>query len=96
LNTFRLTKAAKRDLVEIARYTLERWGDQQRRRYLSQLDARFQWLAHNPTLGLDSAHIKAGYRRYVEGRHVIFYRVARGRTEIIRVLHVRMLPVRHL
>lgn len=96
MSSFRITKAAKRDLVEIARYTLERWGDQQRRRYVSQLDARFTWLAQNPTLGIDSDHIKAGYRRYVEGRHVIFYRVVRGRTEIIRVLHVRMLPVRHL
>lgn len=91
-----MTKAAKRDLVEIARYTLERWGDQQRRRYLAQLDARFRWLAKNPTLGVDSDHVRPGYWRHVEGRHVIFYRVLRGQVEIVRVLHVRMLPERHL
>ena len=93
---FRLTKAARRDLVEIARYTLERWGDEQRVRYLTQLDARFRWLAKHPKLGLASDEIKPGYWRCHEGRHVIFYRVVTKSVEIVRILHDRMLPKRHL
>lgn len=93
---FRLTKAARRDLVEIARYTLERWGDAQRVRYLTQLDARFHWLAAHPQLGVASDQIKPGYWRCHEGRHVIFYRIDSKGIEIVRVLHDRMLPTRHL
>jgi toxin ParE1/3/4 len=93
---FRLTKAAKRDLMEIARYTLERWGDEQRVRYLTQLDERFRWIAKHPRLGVDSAAIKPGYWRCHEGRHVIFYRIASKGVEIVRVLHERMLPTRHV
>jgi toxin ParE1/3/4 len=93
---FRLSRAARRDLIEIARYTLERWGDEQRVRYLTQLDARFRWIAQNPTCGLASDHIKPGYWRCAEGRHVIFYRLSAKGVDIIRILHDRMLPKRHL
>lgn len=93
---FKLSKAARRDLIEIARYTVERWGDDQRVRYLTQLDARFRWIARNPHRGTPSDQIKSGYWRCAEGRHVIFYRVVAKRVEIIRVLHERMLPKRHL
>ena len=94
--SLRLSKAAKRDLIEIARYTLEHWGDEQRKRYLGQLDARFRWIARNPEMGLASDHIKPGYRRCAEGRHVIFYRLSATCVEIIRILHVRMMPRHHL
>lgn len=93
---FRISKAARRDLIEIGRYTLERWGDEQRRRYLTQLDARFRWLARHPEHGIDSDHIRPGYWRCNEGSHVIFYRITGRRIDIIRVLHRRMLPERHL
>jgi toxin ParE1/3/4 len=93
---FRLTKAAKRDLVQIARFTQQRWGDEQRVRYLTLLDARFRWIAKHPRLGLASDHIRPGYWRCIEGRHVILYRIAQGGVDIIRVVHDRMLPQRHL
>jgi toxin ParE1/3/4 len=93
---FKLTRAAKRDLTEIARYTLERWGDDQRKRYLTQLDARLRWIARNPRLGVASDDIRPGYWRCREGRHVIFYRVTKGGVDIVRILHARMVPKRHL
>jgi toxin ParE1/3/4 len=93
---FRVSKAAKRDLIEIARYTLEHWGDDQRKRYLGQLDARFRWLARNPKRGIASDDIRAGYWRYREGRHVIFYRISDHGVQIIRILHARMLADQHL
>lgn len=93
---FRLTKAAQRDLVKIAHYTLEKWGDEQRVRYLKQLDARFHWIARHSTLGLASDAIQPGYWRCHEGRHVIFYKIASRGVDIVRALHGRMLPKRHL
>lgn len=93
---FRLAKAARRDLIEIARYTLEQWGDAQRKRYLTQLDTWFRKLARQPRRGIASDDIKPGYWRCREGRHVICYRISADGVDIIRVLHARMLPKRHL
>jgi toxin ParE1/3/4 len=97
MSEFRLTNAAEADLLGIGRYTRERWGEAQCRRYLTQLDERFHMLADNPALGTASDDIRPGYRRFPEGSHVIFYRsVESGLVEIVRVLHERMLPENHL
>lgn len=95
--TFRITRAAVRDLVEIGRYTTERWGATQGQRYLTQLNSRFEALAQQPELGRRCDEIRSGYWRIQEGKHVIFYRLGFTNTlEIIRVLHERMLPDNHL
>ncbi len=69
---FKLTSAAEADLKEIARYTQRKWGRKKRNHYLSALDSRFTWLAEDPQLGKSRDEIKAGYRSYPEGQHVIF------------------------
>jgi toxin ParE1/3/4 len=46
--SFALTNKAKADLREIAIYTQERWGQQQRNFYLKQFDAAFHFLAKHP------------------------------------------------
>jgi len=92
----KLSRAAKRDLLEIGRYTVEQWGVEQADRYLTQLDDRLRLLAREPTSGRSCDEIKAGYRRYHQGRHVVFYRVVRAQVQIIRILHERMLPLGHL
>lgn len=38
MTKFILTKRAMVDLVDIGRYTQERWGQEQRNKYLSMLD----------------------------------------------------------
>ena len=70
---------SEEDLLGIGRYTLERWGEVQCRRYLTELDARFHALAKSPEAGRTCDEIRAGYRCYREGKHVIFYRL--GRTQ---------------
>ena len=49
-----------------------------------------------PSLGRACDDIRTGYRRYAEGSHTIFYREAGGGIEIVRILHGRMDPDRHL
>lgn len=94
---FSLTKQALEDLREIGRYTQERWGREQRRHYLALLDRYFHALAENPNQGQRCEEIRAGYRKFPSGRHVIFYREqATGGIEIIRVLHERMDLETHL
>jgi len=91
MSTFSLTNKAIADLKDIGRYTLERWGREQRNLYLGMLDATFQQLASNPLTGKDCKDIRNGYRKFNAGSHVIFYRQQSGDTiEIVRILHGRM------
>ena len=93
---FFLSGKAKVDVKEIGRYTQQRWGVEQRNRYLGELDACFQKIGANPTLGNSAEAIRAGYRRIRGGSHVVFFRKAGNEVEIVRVLHERMLPGKHL
>lgn len=89
--SFTLTNRAKADLKEIALYTQEQWGRDQRNEYLSMLDVCFHQLAANPLKGKDCSDIRNGYRKLIAGSHVIFYRqMLNNSIEIVRILHGRM------
>lgn len=91
-----LTPAAKADLREIWLYTEEQWGEQQADRYLQGLEQCCERLVDHPTLGTAREDLRAGYRSILEGRHLIVYRHHLGRIEIVRMLHQRMDPERHI
>ena len=89
--TFTLTNMAKADMKEIAKFTQNRWGREQRNLYLHMLDVSFHQLAANPLKGKSCSDIRAGYRKLIAGSHVIFYRqTLTGTIEIVRVLHGHM------
>jgi len=88
--------AAEDDLVDIWRYSFETWGAEQADLYLDVLNEGMAGLAHNPRLGADYSHIRAGYRRLPIRHHIVYYRLQTARIEIVRVLHERMDPDRHL
>lgn len=94
---FRFSRKAESDLLDIARYTLDRWGEDQAIRYLNNLEACCEQLARNPDLGRTCDDILPGLRRMEHGRNVLFYRQEKsGRVLISRILHQRMLPKRHM
>ena len=85
---FRLTLAAKNDLKQIATYTKDQWGIEQRNTYLRQMDERFHKIALNPTTGKPCDYIKPGYRKSSVGSHIIFYTTEPSDLiNIIRILH---------
>jgi toxin ParE1/3/4 len=92
----RLTVAARRGLLGIGRYTLDRWGEDQCVTYLTELDRRFRTLVDNPHSGRACDEIRPGCWRARQGRHVIFYRFDAKEVVIVRILHERMIPERHL
>jgi plasmid stabilization system protein ParE len=49
-NSFRLTRHAERDVLDIYLYTLEHFGPAQADKYTSDLAARFSAIAAQPTL----------------------------------------------
>ena len=93
---YRLAPEAERDLEAIWLYTLEEWGLEQANRYTDELTDTFARLAVGPKLGTACDHIRTGYRRRSVGRHVVYYRITDYGIAVIRILHDRMLPARHL
>ncbi len=81
-------------MVQIGRYTENRWGKPQRNHYLKQLDDAFRLIVKNPDIGKDSSHVLPGYRSFQQGSHIIFYKTTSA-IEIIRVLHERMDVEKH-
>ena len=54
-------------------------------------------IAKDPDRGHASDEIRTGYRRYATGSHLVFYVVAQdGQVDVIRILHQRMDPTRHM
>jgi len=87
---------AEDDIVGIAAYTLGMWGERQMSRYVDGLHKRFDALARFPNSGRRRDEIGRGYRSMVHGSHIVFYKIVARELVIVRVLHVRMSPERHL
>jgi len=91
MNTFELSKKAKEDLRQIAKYTEKRWGKTQRNLYLRQFDDGFHLLSESPFAGKACNFIAEGYRRFPIGSHIIFYKeTTKNKITIIRILHQNM------
>ncbi len=91
MSAFALTRKAKADLRAIALSTEINWGKVQRNFYIKQFDDAFHILADSPMLGKTCDQIKAGYRKFPQGSHIIFYKTGMNpAVEIIRILHKHM------
>jgi toxin ParE1/3/4 len=91
-----ITAAADRDLKDIYRYTFQEHGERQADGYLEGLDDCFRRLAEHPMIARSAARLRSGYRRFEYGAHVVFFVRIDGGIRVIRVLHQRMEPQRHL
>ncbi|OFT50713.1 plasmid stabilization protein ParE [Brachybacterium sp. HMSC06H03] len=96
MSTPLFTPAARSDLSSIWDFTAERWDAAQADTYVHELVAAAQRVAVQPERGHPADHIRPGYRRYSIGSHLLFYLVAEGGVTIVRILHQRMDPTRHL
>lgn len=96
MTTYRLTPAARLDLSEIWDYTQERWGAQQAEIYVREIQAAIERVADDPRRGRDRDDVAMGYRSYAIGSHAIFYRTRSAGVDVIRILHQRMDPSRHV
>jgi toxin ParE1/3/4 len=93
---------ARQDIVEVLRYTRDRWGEAQAREYRDLIKEGLNAIAADPECGkvrtarpgVLSYHIRQPGRA---ARHVLFYRLrSSGVVEIIRLLHDSMDFDRHL
>ena len=72
MNSFSVSRAARADLKNIASYTQNTWGAEQRKTYLKSLDTAFHCLAKNPHGGTQCDYIVSGLRKHRHESHTIF------------------------
>ena len=88
---FQLTSRAKEDLKNIALYTENVWGVEQRNIYLKQIDHAFHIITRSPKQGRSCDYIRQGYYKYNIGKHIVFYRqISIKEVQIVRILHDSM------
>ncbi|MES9952558.1 MAG: type II toxin-antitoxin system RelE/ParE family toxin [Candidatus Thiodiazotropha sp. 6PLUC2] len=91
-----IAPAAKNDLKEIFQYGLRQWGQSQSESYLTTIKKQLWLLTQQPLMGTERSELLPDSRSLPIESHTLFYRVTVNRVEIIRVLHGRQDPQRHL
>lgn len=91
-----LSKRAAADIAGIAGHSLRQWGELRTEGYMAALKQTFRTLAEFPGIGQDASDIRAGYLRMQIASHIVFYQPADAGIRIVRVLHKRMDPRRHI
>jgi len=91
-----IAPAAQNDLKDIYRYGLTQWGAAQSDKYLAALKSQFWSLTEQALIGTERPELLPDARSLPMQSHTLFYRVTANRVEIIRVLHSRQDPKRHI
>lgn len=63
---------------------------------MTEIRAAIERVAHDSSRGRVCDEVREGYRRYGIGSHLLFYRETDTGVDVIRILHQRMDPTRHL
>lgn len=90
------TEEAENDLFEIGVYTWSEWGEEQFAKYMALLRETCEDTIPRKQRHARSVPSRPGLLRWRCERHVIFFRKVEGGFEIVRILHDRMLPAKHL
>ena len=93
---FVVSPRAQADIDDIWEYTVEHWGLRQAEIYLRLIKEAVEAVAADPKVGRNCDDVRPGYRRYLVGSHVLFYRVTATAVVVVRILHQRMDVERHL
>lgn len=83
---YKLSKAAKEDLIRIHHYGVKKFGMQQADKYFNSFFTCFELIAKRPYSYESVDFIKPGYRRCVCGADSIYFRINRNQVEIIAII----------
>lgn len=89
MNSYRLTKRAEAEVLDIFIYGIERFGPAQARRYGDELAHCFQLLADTPHMGRPAGTVGVGVHRHEFRSHVILYEPAADGIVVLAVIHGR-------
>ena len=91
-----LAPRARADLRSLFSYSLATWGEPQAVAYLQRLANAMHELIAYPRLGRARDDLAAGLRALSASHHVIFYLMDDRKITIVRILHVKMDPSKHI
>ena len=91
-----ISPQAKADLKDIWQFGLSRWGQAQSDAYLEALKVQIWTLLEQPQLGTTREELLVAMRSLPVAKHRLYYRVRGTTLEVVRVLHGRQDPERHL
>lgn len=83
---YRLSNAAKEDLIRIHHYGKRKFGVAQADKYFATFFEYFEIIAQRPFSFEAVDYIKSGYRRCVCGSDCIYYRINDGFVEIMAII----------
>ncbi len=83
---YKLSNAAKEDLIRIHHYGVQRFGMQQADSYFNAFFDQFEMIARTPFSFESVDFIKQGYRRCVCGSDSIYYKINNNEVEIMAVI----------
>ena len=86
MKKLRVSREAEEDLLEIWRYISER-NESAAIRLITDINAKYETLLEFPGMGRSREELGPGYRSFVVGNYVIYYRLIEDGIEIARVLH---------
>jgi toxin ParE1/3/4 len=90
------SQEAEHDLVEIGAYTWAEWGESQFDKYMELLRETCEDIIPRKHRLARSVPSRPQLLRWRCERHVIYFRPVDDGIEIVRILHHRMLPSKHL
>ena len=87
-----LSRSAESDLIQIFKYTVEKWGSEQLEVYRQQINIALRTICIDPNAPLSKPRddLVKNCRLIKAGHHVIAYRIANNEIQVARILHERM------
>lgn len=83
---YKLSNAAKEDLIRIHHYGTRQFGQLQADKYFNTFFEYFEIIAERPFAFESVDYLKPGYRRCVCGVDSIFYRIENDTVEIMAII----------
>lgn len=84
---YRLTEQAKAQLTDILIEGILNFGELQALKYQDSFKRTFELLAYMPTIGRSSERGHDDERRFVHGKHVIYYQIEAQQIVIQSILY---------
>jgi toxin ParE1/3/4 len=84
--SYKISEAAKIDLIGIHQYGVINFGEDQADKYYNAFFEQFDKIAEQPFLFPAVDYIRPGYRRCVLGVDSIYFLFKEGSVEIIRII----------
>ncbi len=92
----RYADAAKLQLIDIWRYSKQRWGDARAERYVREIDRKVHAVAEGRRRPRPCPEVLAALSVIPSGSHNVYLTVEDDILQVVAVLHQRMEPGRHI